>query len=42
MGMNDDLLKTRQQEWSRFMKGTTVLILAVAVLLLLMRIFLVG
>ena len=41
MGMNDDLLETRRREWSRFMKGTTVLIVAVAVLLLLMRIFLV-
>lgn len=41
MGMNDELLETRRQEWSRFMKGTAALIAVVAVILLLMLIFLV-
>jgi hypothetical protein len=41
MSLNDEILATRQQEWSRFMKGTTVLVVAVAVILLLMLIFLV-
>ncbi|MGH6931799.1 MAG: hypothetical protein ACREEE_05130 [Dongiaceae bacterium] len=41
MSMNDELLATRRQEWSRFMKGTTVLVAAVAVVLLLMLLFLV-
>ena len=37
MNMNDELLATRRQEWGRFMKGTTVMIVAVAIILLLMR-----